>query len=81
MRNNKFDKNGREFLMFGAYYELCQEFWIPVQDTEPGYNQYWYELMDKVYDFMERFDDIGLAEHLAQALVMYLQSKKGDKHE
>lgn len=70
-----FVKQSLEREMFGAFWDLCQRFWIP-EDTDI----YWKELIAAVDVFTAKYQDIpgNLATKIA---VSFIESKEAELRE
>lgn len=60
----RFEKNGREMLMFREFYELIQKYWY----AEAG-DDYWDPFIKEITEFQRKFTDIPLARHLVNAFI------------
>lgn len=76
MASKKFQKGFEEWLMFMDYWQLCQRFWEPEEQDE-----YWDDVAKETNLFYEKYNHVGLAEHITLALLDYLEerSRNGKK--
>lgn len=64
----RFEKNSREFEMFGEFYKLCQKHWI-----NDGTDMYYGGLVADCEDFCDRFAEVAFAKHLVMALLNFAE--------
>lgn len=68
----KFERQSKEFEMFGALYRLTEKYYQGgALDDEP----YWTELEKDALSFMGRFEEVPLARRLCLALLAYLDDQ------
>lgn len=66
-----FTKDSKEKEMFGAFWELCQKYWIPEESSE-----YWKELTHDVDEFVGKYKNLHpVVMELASGLVGGLDMK------
>ena len=70
MASVKFTKDSREFQMMSHIWKILAEFYEP-DDTE----EYWNLVQKILNEFVKHWDNDLLAQHLARAVILYLDEK------
>lgn len=70
MARVKFTKDSKEFVMMGEVWRMLSEFYEPENTAE-----YWDVVQAIVNQFVKKWDNDLLAQHMGRAVILYLDEK------